>query len=156
MTRLPELEVLLSRLCLRPMLSASPAMDTGRCFLLLPTLASDSGSTLCCQQVTLARNSFGEVTESFRTGTDLEEEVLLISDWEEEDFMDLIESLLLISDFEEDFLGSVFLSAACFHFCLSPLVCLGTDARRYKMFCWVSFLSAFIEMELSSIKIIKD
>ena len=51
----------------------------------------------------MARNSLGDVTESFLTGTDLEDEVLRMSDWEEVDF---IESLLLISDLEEDFLTS--------------------------------------------------
>ena len=65
---------------------------------------SASGSILCCQQVTFARNSLGEETESFLTGIDLDEEVLLRSDWEE---VDLIESLLLISDLEVDFLTSV-------------------------------------------------
>ena len=89
-------------ICFR--LSASPAMDMGLCFFFLLMFTSASGSILCCQQVTLARNSLGEVTESFLTGIDLDEEVLLRSDWEE---VDLIESLLLISDLEVDFLTSV-------------------------------------------------
>ena len=107
-------------------LSASPAMETGRCFRFLSRLTSISGSTLCCQQVTLARNSFGDLIESFLTGTDLEEDVLLISVWEE---VDLIESLRLISDLEEDFLTPL-LSTASFHFILSPFGCRGTEARR--------------------------
>ena len=54
MTRLPMLGVLL--ICLIPpavmVSTTSPAMDTGRCFLLLFKFASTSGSALCCQQVT--------------------------------------------------------------------------------------------------------
>ena len=131
MTRLFMLGVLFTfPSCFRGKLSASPAMDTGRCFLFLLMLASDSGSALCCQQVTLARNSFGEVTDSFLT--DLEEEALLNSDWEE---LDLTESLLFSSDLEDDFLTSDFSDVCCFHFILSAFIWRGTEARRYKFFC---------------------
>ena len=102
-TRLPMLGVLFKQfpICFR--VSASPAMETGRCFLFLLRLTSDSGSILCCQQVTLARNSCGEAGISLPGGTDLQEEVRFISGCEEEDLM---ESLLFISDLDEDFLGS--------------------------------------------------
>ena len=95
-------------------------METGRCFRLLLRLTSDSGSILCCQQVTLARNSWGEARLSLPGGTDLLEEVRFMSDWEEEDLM---ESLLFISDLDEDFLGSDLSDfSECFQAFLSPPV----------------------------------
>ena len=131
-TRLPMLGVLFNKLpiCFRLRVSASPAMDIGRCFLFLLRLTSDPGSILCCQQVTLARNSWGDRADSFRRGTDLEEEVRFISDWDDED---LIESLLFISDREEDFRASDFSDLSeCFQAFLSP-VWRGTEARRWKL-----------------------
>ena len=119
-TRLPMLGVLFKQcpICFR--VSASPAMETGRCFLFLLRLTSDSGSILCCQQVTLARNSWGEARVSLPGGTDLQEEVRFMSGCEEEDLM---ESLLFISDLDEDFLGSDFSDLSeCFQAFLSPPV----------------------------------
>ena len=126
------------------------ATDTGRCFLFFPMFASCSGSTLCCQQVTLARNPPPPslVTESRRcggasddargAGIDFEDAVLRTSAWEEVDFR---ESLLTRLDFDEDFLVVVspmlsvleelfltFLSPFSFAF-----TCLGTEERRYEV-----------------------
>ena len=62
-------------------LIASPAIETGLCFLFLEMLASDSGSTFCCQEDTLAKKSVvGEGTEVLRTGTVLDEEDLCKSE----------------------------------------------------------------------------
>ena len=130
-------------------LSASPAMETGRCFRLLLMFASVSGSTLFCQQVTFARNPFpSEVTESLLCGgaseaprgggIDLDEAVLRISACEDEDFTDFSESRLTKLDLEEDLLVSVTLSLLeeLFLIFLSPFsaagfTCLGTELRRY-------------------------
>ena len=112
-------------------------METGLCLRLLWRLASASGSARCCQQLTLARNSWGEVTDSFLTGTDLEDEVLRMSEVEEED---LTESRRFSSLFDEDFFttmtcdsdfSSCLLSeVVCFHSFLSSFIWRGTEARR--------------------------
>ena len=120
-TRLPMLGVLFKQFpeCFRLRVSASPAIETGRCFLFLLRLTSDSGSILCCQQVTLARNSWGEAWTSLPGGTDLLDEVRLMSDCEEEDLM---ESLLFTSDLDEDFLASDLSDLSeCFQAFLSPV-----------------------------------
>ena len=85
------------------------SMETGRCFRLLLMFASVSGSTLFCQQVTLARNPVpSEVTESLLWGgaseaprgggIDLDEVVLRISACDEEDLTDFSESRLTKGD----------------------------------------------------------
>ena len=120
-------------ICFRDTESASPAIETGLCFFFL-RLTSASGSILCCQQVTLAKNPVGDVTDSLRWGTDFVDDVLFISDWEEVDFK---ESLLLISDLEEVFFTSILrrsdLEEDFFTFFspfLGDLIWRGTDDRR--------------------------
>ena len=128
-------------------LSASPAIETGRCFRFLLMFASVSGSTLFCQQVTLARKPFpSEVTESLLWGgasepplgggIDLDEVVLRISACDEDDLTDFKESRLTRLDLEEDLLVSVTLSVLeelflIFFSPFSGLTCLGTELRRY-------------------------
>ena len=126
------------------------SMETGRCFRLLLMFASVSGSTLFCQQVTLARNPVpSEVTESLLWGgaseaprigggIDLDEVVLRISACDEEDLTDFSESRLTRLDLEEDLLVSVTLSVLdelflIFRspFSVAGLTCLGTELRRY-------------------------
>ena len=147
--RLPMLGVRFTAPDFSARLSASPAMETGRCFRLLLMFASVSGSTLFCQQVTFARNPFpSEVTESLLCGgaseaprgggIDLDEAVLRISACDDEDFTDFSESRLTKLDLEEDLLVSVTLSLLeeLFLIFLSPFsvagfTCLGTELRRY-------------------------
>lgn len=63
--------------------STSPAIDTGLCFFFF-NITSASGSTRCCQQVTLAKKPVGDVTDSRRPElerfkSDLEEERLSLT-----------------------------------------------------------------------------
>ena len=135
-----------------PMLGVlfKPFSETGRCFLLLLMLASCSGSTRCCQQVTLAKKPvLSDVTElsllcsgaaeAPRTGgMDLVEAVFRTdSTWDE---VDLVESRLTRLVFEDDFFvedstvmsafEEVFLSLFS-PFSLAFFTCLGTEDRRY-------------------------
>ena len=149
MARLPMLGVRFTPPDFSARLSASPAIETGRCFRFLLMFASISGSALFCQQVTLAKNPVpSEVTESLLWGgaseaprgggIDLDEVVLRISACDEEDLTDFSESRLTRLDLEEDLLVSVTLSVReelflIFRspFSVAGLTCLGTELRRY-------------------------